>query len=412
MTTNSNQKLAAPPFWRRAANILYRASRTSLHVLYICLTLLVSLILMASAFSDMVSPTVWIVAAYLGLFFPVIILGALFWLLFMMITRRWHAVLVLLVTFLICGVKIWRYCPLHISNPDPIVNVLVEGDKEGTTPVDTFRVMTFNSHTLGEAKVNRSDAKIPVMDMVRDCQADVVMIQEYQIGTTKDGFSEAKLHNLVRKQYPYTHFHLNYGSKNNLGMAIFSRWPIRVKEEIDLGGKGGYKAGYYELDVHGRRVSMVNFHLQTNSISKENRELYNKQVHNFQVDSLSRMEEGMRQLSPSFRNRTVQVASLNRFLSERRKKDNSEKPFIMCGDMNDTPASFAYRSLRGNLYDTWEDAGFGPGITFRKAPFWFRIDHIFHSRHFHTLDVRVVKEEENSDHYPVMATFQLLPVGE
>lgn len=124
------------------------------------------------------------------------------------------------------------------------------------------------------------------------------------------------------------------------------------------------------------------------------------------------MEEGMRQLSPSFRNRTVQVASLNRFLSERRKKDNSEKPFIMCGDMNDTPASFAYRSLRGNLYDTWEDAGFGPGITFRKAPFWFRIDHIFHSRHFHTLDVRVVKEEENSDHYPVMATFQLLPVGE
>lgn len=80
--------------------------------------------------------------------------------------------------------------------------------------------------------------------------------------------------------------------------------------------------------------------------------------------------------------------------------------------MNDTPTSFAYRSMRGDLDDTWQEAGFGPGISYREAPFWFRIDHIFHSKHFRVLNVKVLRDMKYSDHYPVMATFQLLPYEE
>ena len=59
--------------------------------------------------------------------------------------------------------------------------------------------------------------------------------------------------------------------------------------------------------------------------------------------------------------------------------------------------------------DAWQETGFGPGITYRAHHFWFRIDHLLHSKHFRALHSRVRKDVKLSDHYPVEATFQILP---
>lgn len=402
--------MAALPFWRRAAIILYRAFRRLVHTGINCVTLLAGLLLLVSAFSDLISPTVWIVAAYLGLFFPIVLLCNVLWLIFLLITRHWKMTFILLAIFLICGFRIWRYCPLNFITPSPITNVMVENGVEKNCPIDTFRVMTFNTRGLGNAKVGRKQADIPIMDLIRDCKADVVCLQEYHF-SLKSGYTEERLHQMVKKEYPYYHLLLNTGSKT-MGIAIFSKWPLMATEKIDKNEKKYCWANYYELDVRGRRIALVNCHLQNQAISKENRSLYKEQIHHFHTDSLLKMDDGLRELSPSFRNRTQQVATINKFLKERAKKWNEPMPLLICGDMNDTPTSFAYRALRGDLHDTWQEAGFGPGITFREAPFWFRIDHIFHSKHFQPLDIQVLKEEKSSDHYPVMATFQLLPYEE
>ena len=286
---------------------------------------------------------------------------------------------------------------------------MVENGVTGRTPVDTFRVLTYNTCATGKAKLWKKDEPIPVIELARESGADVVCFQEYQF-SRKGGYEEPVLRAALQKEYPYYHIVYNSDQKNKvMGVAIYSNWPLRVQEKIDKREKNYCWAGYYEIEVRGRRIALVNCHLQSNSISDQNRKLYKEQAAHFQTDSLRRMEDGLRQLGPSFRTRTEQVAIINRYLAERRKQWKESLPMLICGDMNDTPTSFAYRAMRGRLADTWQDAGFGPGITFRDAPFWFRIDHIFHSEHFHTLDVQVLRDQKMSDHYPVMATFQLLP---
>lgn len=404
--------MAALPFWRRAANIVFRASKWTIHTVLLCLTLLASILLLASAFSDLVSPTVWVAVAFLGLVFPITLTVCLLWLIFLLITHRWKLSIILGVTFLLCSGRIWQYCPIHLSQPEPITNVMIKDGKESRTPIDSLRVMTFNTKMLGDAKINKKETEIPIMDMIHDCGADVVLLQEYHFSTNAKAYTKERLHGLIKDKYPYTDFVLNYGSKTSQGIAIFSKWPLKVKDEIDLSGKVNYHAGYYVIKFKGREVVIVNCHLSSNAISKENRAIYREQTKHFEVDSLKRMEQGMRQLAPSFISRTNQVAAINKYLKEHEKEGIGHRPTIICGDLNDTPNSFAYRALKGDLVDTWEEAGRGPGITFRDAPFWFRIDHIFHSKHFRTLDVKVLRDEKNSDHYPVMATYQLLPADE
>ncbi len=397
--------MAALPFWRRAAKIVYRAFYWTFTSFAFALTLLVALLLSASSYSDLISPTVWIVMSYLGLIFPVLLIIAILWWLLLLVTRRWKISLILVATFLICGPRIWRYCPLHFAPQEPVTSITKKNGKTEKIPVDIFKVMTFNTRSLGDAHVKDIKEDLPVMNLVRDCGADVVLLQEYSFSTTT-GHTQEQLHNSVKDIYPYHHLLLNYGRKD-LSIAIYSKWPILKEEKIDSAEKKYTWTNYYELNVRGRRIAVVNCHLAHNAISRSNRKLYREQMAHFESDSLRQMEEGLREIGPSFRARAEQTGIINRYLHERENAKNL--PLLICGDMNDTPTSFTYRSMRGKLGDAWEDAGLGPGISFKDAPFWFRIDHVFHSEHFRTLDAKVVKTETKSDHYPILVTFQLLP---
>ena len=411
MTTQSNkQDLAALPYWRRAAKVIFWVFKKTWHTTISALTLLDAVLLLVSAYSDTISPTVWIVAPFLGLMFGVILLLSFLWLAFLLLSRRWMMSIVLLVAMLICSNRIWRYCPIHFSDPSPQTNVLTVNGKETTTPIDTFRLMTFNTKALGDAKVARENAEIPIIDMVRDCKADVVCLQEYHFANKNKVNTELSIRNRLLKEYPYYHFLLYSGRKDkDMGVVVYSKYPITHAEKVDTSTEDYCWAAYYEIRVRGRKVGVINCHLNTNSISDKNRKLYKEQASHFQMDSLTHMREGMSQLAPSFRLRTHQSATINKFIQKINKKYEGRMPFIVCGDMNDTPISFAYRTIRGNMSDTWVEAGSGLGISFRDAPFWFRIDHIFHNEQFRTLQVRLMREVKDSDHYPVMATFQLLP---
>ncbi|MBP5681151.1 MAG: endonuclease/exonuclease/phosphatase family protein [Bacteroidales bacterium] len=410
MTTQSNkQDLAALPYWRRAAKVIFWVFKKTWYTTISALTLLDVLLLLVSAYNDMISPTVWILAPFLGLMFGIILLLSFLWLAFLMLTRRWVLSVLVVLVLLICSNRIWRYCPIHFSDPAPLTNEMTVGGKVTTTPVDSFRIMTFNTHALGRVKLWNIKAEIPIIDMVRECGADVVCLQEYNFNLEK-AHTEQEIRNRLLKEYPYYHFLVYSGrKKKDMGLAIYSKWPIVRSEKVDSSEDDYCWALYSELKVRGRRVGVLTCHLNSNSISLKNRKLFHDQLSHFNTDSLGEMKQGFRQLAPSFRLRTKQVATINRYLQNLNKKHEGKLPLIVCGDLNDTPVSFAYRTIRGDMADTWQEAGTGLGITYRDAPFWFRIDHIFHSKHFRTLQVRLMREMKESDHYPVMATFQLLP---
>ncbi|MBR3541862.1 MAG: endonuclease/exonuclease/phosphatase family protein [Bacteroidales bacterium] len=368
------------------------------------LTFALCLILIASAFSDYINPTIWVLPSFLGIAFGVILVLAVVWFFVLLLFRRWHSLLVLLVTLAIVFVPASRYCPMHLNGgPEPLTTT-----EEGVAfAVDSLRVFSFNTNIMGQTHLSRIKEHIPVIDIVRKSGADIVCLQEYGFTLKPGGHTEQELRGELKDLYPYYDFMPN-DQRKALGIAVFSKHPIRKAIRIDKRKKGYFSAMYYQLDVRGRTMGLVNMHLRSNMIDPKDRILYDEMIEKFEPDSLDRIRTGMmRALAQAYRLRSTESAMLRQVLLDQHPKD---MPLLICGDMNDTPISYCYQSLRQvGLYDTWQETGVGPGITYRAHHFWFRIDHLLHSKHFRALHSRVRKDVKLSDHYPVEATFQILP---
>lgn len=57
----------------------------------------------------------------------------------------------------------------------------------------------------------------------------------------------------------------------------------------------------------------------------------------------------------------------------------SPYPVLVCGDFNDTPASYTYHRVRKDLVDGFRDCGSGYQYTFRQLYKLWRIDYVFYS---------------------------------
>lgn len=74
---------------------------------------------------------------------------------------------------------------------------------------------------------------------------------------------------------------------------------------------------------------------------------------------------------------------------------------ILCGDFNDTPASYVYHTVRGNLKDAFIESGSGFEQTYAGKFPRFRIDYILHSPDFESKNYHHLSETL-TDHYPIM----------
>jgi endonuclease/exonuclease/phosphatase family metal-dependent hydrolase len=75
---------------------------------------------------------------------------------------------------------------------------------------------------------------------------------------------------------------------------------------------------------------------------------------------------------------------------------------ICCGDLNDSPASFAYNKVASNLKDSFRVSGKGMGQTYLGETFpKFRIDYILHDKTYKSYGHTVSSDISISDHYPV-----------
>ena len=85
---------------------------------------------------------------------------------------------------------------------------------------------------------------------------------------------------------------------------------------------------------------------------------------------------------------------------------NSPYPVVVCGDFNDVPVSYSYRTMKKNLNDSFVEAGKGIGTTYMGKFPSFRIDFIFHSKEIKCLNFDI-PNVKLSDHFPVTSKFVL-----
>lgn len=329
-------------------------------------------LLLLSAYSPYVDPTAHPVASCAGLAFPVFAVANLCFALLWVVLRRFRHALLPAAGLLLCLGAFRTYCPL---NP-----------RTGLLPPGCIKLLSYNV-------MGMRDAGSPIVDYLLESNADILCLQEY---APPRGLPQAKVEKAL-KAYPYrcvTPVGDERGHGNRL--ACFSKFPILSARKID------YRSSYngsveYELKIGEDTVTLINNHLESNKLTKEDKVVYESMLTSPETE---KVKSGTRlllgKLAEASALRAPQADTIARVLKQARH------PYaIVCGDFNDTPVSYAHRVIGSRLDDAFSSSGRGLGISYNQNKFFFRIDHILISKNLKTYNCTVDRSIKESDHYPI-----------
>ena len=360
-------------------------------------TIVLAAVLVLSAYSGHVDPNRTSLFAFIALTFPFVLgltlLVALLWL----VALRWRVALIPLAAIALSWPTVRIVSPLHITQH----KITAKEDSTKFT-VLTYNVMNFEKNG---AKNHFEGAK--TLQYILDSDADIVMLQEGSLSIDINNLPLLKPHmNLFKKRYPYR-------SHGYHDQVILSKHPYTIVEDSTI--KEGFAspdepmsmyhfyARAYDVLVPGHTVRFINLHLSSMMFTEEDKKAYMDLTNlNEKPDraELSRMRHSVAtKLSQAFKKHAKEAHIIRQVI------DQSNENVIVCGDFNEVPASYTYRTIKGNdMRDAYADCAFGPVNTFRDNRFYFKIDHILYRGDMKAVRCKVDKEGD-SDHYPQIATF-------
>ncbi|MCD8263259.1 MAG: endonuclease/exonuclease/phosphatase family protein [Tannerellaceae bacterium] len=364
--------------------------RLLLHSIFVIANIVAGVLLILSAYSDHISPEKSIIFSYLGLAFPILFainVGlVIYWLIF-----RWKLVLIPLLTFVITSGAIRQYFPWH-SHTKPI-------PEENVVKVLTYNVMKFayQDHT--------KEAPNQIVQYIAESDANIVCLQEYVVfKNKKNTLTSAKLYEAL-KMYPYRSVILIESNQTqDYGIAVFSKYPISKSKAIPYESRNN-GSSIHEINVNGKKITLVNNHLESFKLTMEDRSRYSAFIKNLNADTFDEFKSAIsHKLEPAFRTRVRQAEAVAN------EVNNSRNEYILvCGDFNDTPISYVHRTIQkaaDGLKDAFTESGQGMGITYNENFFWFRIDHILYSPNMKAWNC-TVDHVRYSDHYPVWCYLEI-----
>ncbi len=345
----------------------------------------------------------WLIALF-GIGFPVLYTLNILFVLFWAYRRRWVALIACIPLVSGFGTAsnffAWR--------PDPPP----KADGQARLKVMSFNVRNFDLYNWTANWLGTKHVRQDILDLIRSESPDVVCFQEFY---TSDTGQFRTVEYMTREAgYVYSHVHLPVYlyRQHHWGMAVFSRYPLlnkgilRLSDEDSAGRQPSINLCLYADLVQGTdTVRLYNLHFQSIRFRQEDYKLINEVGTGLEEENLRGFGSILRRLKTAFGKREKQV----RLVME--KVERSPHPVIVCGDFNDTPSSYAYRSFADRLSDAFLQSGKGIGTTY-TGPFpAFRIDYIFLSRSLHSYGFSVPREKKLSDHYPVVCTVYRSPAN-
>jgi len=312
------------------------------------------------------APKLYPLFAVLTLFMPLfLILNALFFLYWLIQIKRQMLLsgLVLLVgiTF------ITKFYKFSETNAPASENDFV---------VMSYNVRLFNLFDWLPA----ADVPESIRQFINEKNPDILCIQEYSAAAKVD-----------LKVYPY-HFIFMQGQHIKTGQAIFSKFPIIDQGNLDLPANSNNNVIFADIKRGKEIFRVYNMHLQSIKISPDVNEI----SENIDVINQQKSQLVFKRISNAFRQQQQQAEIIHQH------KMKCEYPILICGDMNNSPFSFVYRNIKGNLQDCFEEAGKGFGQTYKFKYYPARIDYIFADSGLKVKRFESFPEIIYSDHFPIM----------
>ena len=336
----------------------------------------IALLTVAVAYSDRLHPADYPTLSCAGMVFPFILAANLI-MLMLWIMVSWRRSWIPLLGFLVSYPAIRTYIPLHFQEEVPT----------GCIKVLSYNVCCYAMVDLAE------HPEEAIHDYLARQNADIVCLQEDLTGKppyTVDYSDLYPYNDTVRLALPVA------GAVNMLG--IHSRYPILSKELIKYDSKANGSAAFL-LDVDGDTVLVVNNHLESTHLNLSDRARYHDMIRGNmnREDTQAETRMLLGKLSYAMVKRSQQAEAVHHYV-----QSHSRYPVILCGDFNDSPISYARRTIASGLTDCYVESGCGLGISYNQKGFYFRIDQIMCSRHFEPFNCHVDNSILASDHYPII----------
>lgn len=266
------------------------------------------------------------------------------------------------------------------------------GNKQ--TKVLSYNCMLFDLYNW----TKNSESRKTIFEMLQEESPDILCLQEFYTSEEEGDFNNTDtIQRFLDTKNAHVEFSITLREKDHWGLATFTRYPILKKGRIDFNTRSNNMCIFTDILLGSDTVRVYNLHLASVGFVKRDYKFIEEVVQ--KIDSVEEFEQSkniFRRLKRAFLKRASQAELVARHIAA------SPYPVILCGDFNDTPSSYAYHTIKGNLLDAFEESGSGLGKTYNGLIPALRIDYILYSEEFYSTNYHRISESI-TDHYPVSA---------
>jgi endonuclease/exonuclease/phosphatase family metal-dependent hydrolase len=324
-----------------------------------------------------ISPAKVSLFLFLGLAFPWLLLANVIFILLWATSRMrfwWFSTATLLLGWThltaVFGVNFWK-------------NTEGSPKTENTVRVLTYNVMGFST----PYQKDKFAAKRELDKFFKQQNADIVCIEEggelneYYIKDLATFFPNISA-------YPY-----QSRQKGN-ELLIFSRFPIVEEGKLDS-AKTGNGCNFADVQIGQKKIRVFVLHLTSNKVSGMADDLAKKGEI---TDDDSWLEAG--RMLKRVRRTGILRTRESEYIAANIQQ--SPYPVIVCGDFNEIPVSYAYKTISEGLSDAFRQSAFGFSSTYNGTIPALKIDNILMSPTIEAQNCKI-HSVKFSDHYPMTA---------
>lgn len=363
------------------------------------LNVLALLVLLVSCLACYVDPNTFWQISFVGFLFPVVLLVNLFFLLFWVVLWKKFAWVPLI------GIVLaWAFV-----RPSIAFNFFDKQEEKGLK-VLTWNVKNFDLYTWS----HNIETRAKMMELLERENPDVLCLQEFY--SNNQFFKNLEyLRDTLGYKYcyfppaleliktPKTKLQKTLWKKGPLvqkwGVATFSKYPLADTGVVDFENAVTNHCIYTDVLYGEEKLRIYNVHFQSIHLGYKDYATLDE-IEQKQQTTWAAIKGIVRKMKQAYTKRAVQAKAVQESMAgyEGRK--------MLCGDFNDVPVSYSYKTVRGDLSDAFEEKGKGFEPTFVKRFSIFRIDYVLVDKALQVNSYRTVKQAY-SDHYPVCVTFSL-----
>lgn len=263
--------------------------------------------------------------------------------------------------------------------------------KEGDIALVTFNMgHNIDKHIPNRASLVRADS-YTLQRFLDTVNADIICLQEGQLPfrtihkmTEKLGMSMASRKYKLRNK--------SFG----LHLITISKYPIISTAELRY--NDDIFAMISDIAINDDTIRVINTHLNSNTLSGADIRDVND------IMRLNAVGDGktvrtIKNISTRFdKNAKIRSKQADGIINNIKY---SKYKVIVCGDFNDTPATYSYQRISSGFSDAFMKKGRGWGNTFASNLPWIRIDYVLCGKGLTVEEYKVLDHIKISDHHPI-----------